>query len=244
MDIHKPKPFHGWREFLSEVLIIVLGVAIALSGEQAVEALHWNHKVEQAERAMRIEIGLDDGPQAIGRAAIAPCLEAQLDKLEVAIHDKKSKAEVGELANAYHPISVTWDTESWKSATTTQAPTHMAAQDFSRWSTIFMLIPLFERDQITERNALDDLRFALPEPRGLTNEEAERALRDVRTLRRMNGNLAQKSYFLLRLAARVGASPPKGLTEETLAGARRRYGACATLTHPKPVSSDGFYEAY
>jgi hypothetical protein len=244
VDIHKPKPIHGWRGFLSEVAIIVLGVAIALSGEQAVEALHWNHKVEQAERAMRIEIGLDDGPQAVGRAAIAACLEKQLDGLEAAVRAKRSKAEIGKLADAYHPIDVTWDTESWKSATTTQAPSHMSQQDFSRWSTIFMLIPMFERDQITERAALDELRFALPEARPLTAAETEQALRSVRTLRRMNDNLAQKSYFLLKLAGRVGASPPKGLTDEALAGARRRYGACAALTHPKPVSSDGFYSAY
>lgn len=244
MDIHKPKPFQNWREFLSEVAIIVVGVAIALSGEQAVEALHWNHKVEQAEHAMRIEIGLDDGPQAVGRAAIAPCLEQQLDGLEAAIRAKRPKAEIGKLAEAYHPISVTWDTESWKSATTTQAPSHMPQERFSRWSTIFMLIPLFERDQLAERAALDELRFTLPEARPLTNEEAERALHDVRTLRKMNDNLAQKSYFLLKLASRLGASPPKSMTDNVLAGAKRRYGACAALTGPKSVTSDGFYEAY
>ena len=26
MDVHKPKPWHGWREFLKEYGIIVLGV--------------------------------------------------------------------------------------------------------------------------------------------------------------------------------------------------------------------------
>ena len=36
MDIHKPKPIRNWREFLKEVGIIVLGVSIALAGEQAV----------------------------------------------------------------------------------------------------------------------------------------------------------------------------------------------------------------
>jgi hypothetical protein len=44
MDIHKPKPVHSWREFLSEIGVVVLGIVIALSGEQAVETLH--RKVE------------------------------------------------------------------------------------------------------------------------------------------------------------------------------------------------------
>lgn len=34
MHIHLPKPLHGWREFLAEVGIIVLGVLIALGAEQ------------------------------------------------------------------------------------------------------------------------------------------------------------------------------------------------------------------
>jgi hypothetical protein len=38
MDIHKPKPIHNFREFLSEIGVIVCGVLIALILEQAVEA--------------------------------------------------------------------------------------------------------------------------------------------------------------------------------------------------------------
>ena len=41
MDIHKPKPWHGLREFLKEYLIIVVGVLTALAAEAGVEWLHW-----------------------------------------------------------------------------------------------------------------------------------------------------------------------------------------------------------
>jgi len=41
MDIHKPKPIRNWRKFLKEVGFIVLGVSIALGGEQAVKYFHW-----------------------------------------------------------------------------------------------------------------------------------------------------------------------------------------------------------
>ena len=37
MDIHKPKPWHGVREFLKEYLIIVVGVLTPLAAEQGVE---------------------------------------------------------------------------------------------------------------------------------------------------------------------------------------------------------------
>jgi len=44
MHFHLPKPLHGWREFVGEVAIIVLGVLIALGAEQVVEWLHWRHQ--------------------------------------------------------------------------------------------------------------------------------------------------------------------------------------------------------
>jgi hypothetical protein len=47
MDIHKPKPWHGVREFLKEYVIIVVGVLTALSAEAGVEWLHWRHLAEQ-----------------------------------------------------------------------------------------------------------------------------------------------------------------------------------------------------
>jgi hypothetical protein len=38
MEIHKPHPWQGWREFLKEYGIVVLGVLTALALEQAVES--------------------------------------------------------------------------------------------------------------------------------------------------------------------------------------------------------------
>ena len=37
MHFHLPKPLHGWREFVGEVAIIVLGVLIALTLEAVVD---------------------------------------------------------------------------------------------------------------------------------------------------------------------------------------------------------------
>jgi hypothetical protein len=56
MDIHKPKPWHGWRELLKEVGTIVIGVLIALAGEQAVEWAHQQAELRETREAIREEV--------------------------------------------------------------------------------------------------------------------------------------------------------------------------------------------
>jgi hypothetical protein len=56
VDIHKPKPWHGLREFLKEYVIIVVGVLTALGAEQAVEAVHTAQKANEAEALVREEM--------------------------------------------------------------------------------------------------------------------------------------------------------------------------------------------
>ena len=59
MDIHKPKPWHGLREFLKEFGTIVLGVLVALGAEQAVEWSHHQSEVREARAALRTEVADD-----------------------------------------------------------------------------------------------------------------------------------------------------------------------------------------
>jgi hypothetical protein len=48
MRFRLPKPLHGWRAFVGEVGIIVVGVLIALGAEQAVESARCAVKARMA----------------------------------------------------------------------------------------------------------------------------------------------------------------------------------------------------
>jgi|GEM_PF-944105 len=56
MEIHRPKPFHGWRELAKEVGVITIGIAIALGGEEMIRWLDRQHQVAEARHALRFEI--------------------------------------------------------------------------------------------------------------------------------------------------------------------------------------------
>src|SRR5258707_12052443 len=92
MQVHLPKPLHGWRAFAGEVGVIVLGVLIALGAQQVAEAWQWRDKVSRAEAAMRLELAEDDGPQAFGRLIIAPCLDAEIAR----VHDGAGRVPAGQ----------------------------------------------------------------------------------------------------------------------------------------------------
>ena len=112
MHFHLPKPLHGWREFVGEVGIIVVGVLIALAAEQVVEQLSWDKKVGLGRVAMRIELAQDDGPQAYARLLIGRCLDSEIER----IHDSAvigSPEQLRKWAAAYAPPARVWDSEAW-----------------------------------------------------------------------------------------------------------------------------------
>lgn len=73
-------PSMGWKAFWSEILIVVLGVAIALAASEAAEAWNWRNKVADGEARLRQDTGLAFAYSA-ERFAVAPCVDAQLAAL-------------------------------------------------------------------------------------------------------------------------------------------------------------------
>jgi hypothetical protein len=86
MDIHKPKPWHGVREFLKEYVIIVAGVLTALAAEQSVEALHERALARDA--AAAIDAEMQDNVNRIAyRQAQQPCIDRRLAALTGVLAD-------------------------------------------------------------------------------------------------------------------------------------------------------------
>lgn len=80
MHVHIPKAFHGWREFAKEVGIIVLGVLIALAGEQVVEGYHQREAATSASEAINAEL-LYAAFSAGERIALDTCMRNRIAHL-------------------------------------------------------------------------------------------------------------------------------------------------------------------
>ena len=89
MHFHLPKPLHGWRAFVGEVGIIVIGVLIALGAEQFLEWVHWRNEVADARRALDHEVAYDLGAVQ-KRQDEAPCIDRRLHAIRVMLAGRSS----------------------------------------------------------------------------------------------------------------------------------------------------------
>jgi hypothetical protein len=136
MDIHRPNPVHGWRDFAKEVGIIVLGVLIALGAEQGVEWLHWRHEVEIQRAALREE-ALQNLTAAAYRLAEQPCIEKRLAELEEGFRRQEKGVAIGFRHPLERPPIWVASTGTWEIAVSGQALDHMPHKEKLSFSDAF-----------------------------------------------------------------------------------------------------------
>ncbi len=181
MDVHhKHHPVHGWREFLGEILVIVLGVLIALGMEQFVDNLHWRHKVDQAEENMRVEVARDR-TNAAQFAILAPCTDAYLDRVRSALLSRDA-ADLTRLHRLGEPfVTEAWTATAWDAAVASQIGDHMPTDRFLNFAEAFRRAELMRDVQFRLRDhytAAMTGRFGLPDDKGRSDElTAEEYLR-------------------------------------------------------------------
>jgi hypothetical protein len=113
MDIHKPKPWHSWREFLKEYAIIVIGVLTALAAEQAAESLHHREIVARGEAALR-----DNFARFVQfKAEIdqeAPCMAARAAEVRAILDSAGNTRRLGRVGTIPQPYPLPWQIDTWE----------------------------------------------------------------------------------------------------------------------------------
>jgi hypothetical protein len=135
MDIHNPKTWHGFREFLKEYLIIVAGVLTALAGEQAVEAFHWMHQAEAGEAELRIAF-LREVNNAALRGAQDACVTQRLVALSSVLRQATETGRLPPIAAVGHPSFTPWTVGAWEVLVADQTVSHLPRQKAIAYTTI------------------------------------------------------------------------------------------------------------
>src|SRR5438309_5033519 len=157
MHVHLPKPLHGWRAFVGEVGIIVIGVLIALGAEQVVQGFHDGSAAEDARNNIRAELAINIGrmQNADERAA---CLARRLDELAQFISEARKGRSLAEVTWIGRPP--VWDMENarWQFASASGRSSLFKPDEQAAFASVYSLMIDYQAQEAAEQEAWAKLR--------------------------------------------------------------------------------------
>jgi hypothetical protein len=248
MDIHKPKPWHGLREFLKEYVIIVIGVLTALGAEAGVEQLHWRHLAGQHDEDLR------NGAQAaaanaLHRIAIDGCFTDNLRNVAEALRrpgaawkgiNPNSNGLVRDyLPPALSPQTPAWPYSQWESALADGSLTHFPPERLRAYTAIYRTSQAASEQQRKLIDLLPELT-PLAFDQTLTSQDKARYLTIVAQADQIQRLMKSMSRVVLTVAANNDGDWPSAATVTPLiAGARSRMGDCVSAPERSAFLSGG-----
>ena len=199
-----PKPLHGWREFVHEVIIVVIGVMLALAGAELVDTLHWQSEAQGFSKAVEYELGLDLGTY---HATILqrPCVTRRLAELErflaasSAAHPLTLQGRIG-FPKRYSLYSSVWNSRG------ADVTAHLPGDRRLQYAELYDEFANDAALALTEREVWRELAdYDQPEP---LDHADRRHLRGLLTRAEQLNEVTISNYgFMLRLTRPLGIHP-------------------------------------
>ena len=206
MHFHLPKPLHGWREFVGEIAIIVIGVLIALGAEYLIEQWHWHEKAEIAEGAFREEL-LGVGGVAYERLIVQPCLQGRIRDLSNHLNETagpwkaspmpfRSSLYLNVIPVVYRAPTRPLLTDGWKSAIANGTLNHLPSEHVRALSALYEQVDQFgtlQREEAKSAASLTPLAF----DRTLDGSSRTQMLASLADVDRINSLMALNASQML-----------------------------------------------
>ncbi len=239
MDIHKPKPWHGVREFLKEYVIIVVGVLTALAAEAGVEAWRWVERTDKTEAHLRAELA-NVTVAAQAHIAQEACEYAMLDRLRLALlapgDDWKPPFVIAKDGVPFAVIATPiggFQQQGWKNAQADGTANHLSQDDQMDFGEAYNLLARAEATGDDEHAAVFELN-SLAWARKLDPASRTGYLRLISKLSEDVRMMATDSRLILAQTKELGVKP--GNLETYGGGALGLYrGICSDFRAGKTV---------
>ena len=154
---HKPKPWHGWREFLKEYAIVVVGVLTALAAEQVAEKLHERTVAADARAAIRGELALNLA-YLRSRAATQGCLDKRLSEIQTILDHVHPDGSYERPSWVGRPQFWSLETVRWDAAAQAGRAALIPAAEVALYSKIYTQLRIVIAEMATEQSDWARLR--------------------------------------------------------------------------------------
>ena len=189
MEIHKPKPVHNWRELLTEIGVVVIGVCIALAAEQAAEWVHWRNQVADARQDIATEMAFNV-QGAIIRLKEQACVERRLDELGKILDTASGSGSLPPVGIISAPILRQWNSGVWESVLAAQVASHFPREDLSRLAGSYNFVQLANSEHISETEVWGKLSAIAGPGRRLDAASDAELRKELSLARQFERNLA------------------------------------------------------
>ena len=256
MEIHKPKPFHNAREFLTELFIVVLGVSLALAAEQTVEWLHWRAQVAEARELIATELATNVR-QASWRMRTSTCVEHRLDELGAILDGAAKTGSLPPVGYFATPVRGFWPNGSWDSVVASQTATHFprpllanltstykevtmmgefSAQEIAAWNILYTMVgPGRRLDAASEAR----LREGLSQARTINRLMSVVSTQLTARVHALGLSFSQEDMVLIN----QGRSQPLSTARPLINGAGTLGAICAPIGKVPSGYGEGLYSA-
>ena len=212
MHVRIPKPLHGWRAFVGEVGIIVLGVLIALGFGQIVEEWQWHREADTTRTALANELSLS-AAQAALRLATEDCLRNRISELAARLTTTSEQWAADPLPTApgsqamphwdnrgmgrvYSVPLRGWSQDAWDTAKSSGVVDHMGRREVDDYGGLYTDIAAIRDFQAQELQLESQLAFLSVDQR-LDNSARTDALRALGQLDALNTTIAGLSSLII-----------------------------------------------
>jgi len=147
VKVHPPKAIDSWREFAVEIVVIVIGVALALGAEEVVSSYHADQEVAVVQDSLNDE--LDDSLfAALERIKLADCSTRTLDRIEAFAHGSGGEAGMGDIPAM--PMRL-WGSAAWDAAVASGIVEEMEHDERRAYALLFSFVRTMKEWNTRER---------------------------------------------------------------------------------------------
>ncbi len=199
VEIHKLKPIHSWREFLTELGTIVLGICIAISLEQLVEGWHWSHEVKEARQVIHSEIAANEATFFVRRLSYKACLDRQMREAEAILADLEAGRKPGRFTTFHYGGNGPTSDSGWEAQRAAQTLTHFPPEELAMMGRYYSWLTDFKGWIAREGETWTDLAVLRGPPAGLGPSDFMRMRNSLASIRRIAGLMDLNTIRMLKL---------------------------------------------
>ena len=224
MRLRLPVPDMGPGDFIIEVVIVVVGVLLALGGEQIVNQIRWHKKTAVTMSQLDAEVH-SNALTSYRWLTVHPCLDQQLAAIESDVR-KSRDSHVLAPVTAYTPPLDVFLTDSWNNARSLDVADHIKPQAMRNYTVLYFFPPQLQTEVVQLHQLAAELEPLESGEDEVSSAEAGEYQRLIGRVRELQERIELAQTVLLKDGERLGVRLSPVEREQVLRHSRARHGTC------------------